>query len=45
MKFAGKWMEIENIILSEVTQTKKEHTRYVLSGKWILAPKLRMPTL
>jgi hypothetical protein len=23
MKFAGKWMELENIILSEVTQTQK----------------------
>ena len=24
MKFADKWMEPENIILSEVTQTQKE---------------------
>jgi hypothetical protein len=23
MKFAGKWMELENITLSEVTQTQK----------------------
>ena len=23
MKFAGKWMDLENIILSEVTQTQK----------------------
>jgi hypothetical protein len=23
MKFAGKWMELESIILSEVTQTQK----------------------
>jgi hypothetical protein len=23
MKFAGKWMELENIILSEVTQSKR----------------------
>jgi hypothetical protein len=23
MNFAGKWMELENIILSEVTQTQK----------------------
>jgi hypothetical protein len=23
MKLAGKWMELENIILSEVTQTQK----------------------
>ena len=24
MKFTGKWMELENIILSEVTQTQKD---------------------
>jgi hypothetical protein len=24
MNFSGKWLELENIILSEVTQTKKE---------------------
>ncbi|KAL6053638.1 hypothetical protein STEG23_018871 [Scotinomys teguina] len=24
MKFAGKWMELENIILSEITQTQKD---------------------
>jgi hypothetical protein len=24
MKFLGKWMELENIILSEVTQTEKD---------------------
>jgi hypothetical protein len=23
MKFLGKWMELENVILSEVTQTQK----------------------
>ena len=23
MKFAGKWMELENIMLNEVTQTQK----------------------
>jgi hypothetical protein len=25
MKFAGKWIELENIILSEVTQSQKTH--------------------
>ena len=31
MKFLGKWMELENIILSEVTQTqKKTHDMYSL---------------
>ena len=26
MKFLGKWMELENIILSDLTQVTKEHT-------------------
>ena len=31
MKFVGKWMELENIILSEVTQTQKDmHGMYTL---------------
>jgi hypothetical protein len=36
MKFAGKWMERENIILNEVTQSQKNHTWYALTDKWIL---------
>jgi hypothetical protein len=33
LSFAGKWMELENIILSEVTQTQKDiHGMYSLSG-------------
>ena len=31
LSFAGKWMELENIILSEVTQTQKDmHGMYSL---------------
>ena len=31
MNFASKWMELENIILSEVTQTQKDmHAVYSL---------------
>jgi hypothetical protein len=31
LSFAGKWMELENIILSEVTQTQKDlHRVYTL---------------
>jgi hypothetical protein len=31
LSFAGKWMEIENVILSEVTQTQKDmHGMYSL---------------
>ena len=43
MKFLGKWIELENIILSEVTQTQKDiHGIWVLPDKWILAQKLRI---
>jgi hypothetical protein len=42
MKFAGKQMELENIILSEVT---KEHTQYVLTEQWILAQKFGIPKI
>jgi hypothetical protein len=43
MKFLGKWMELENIILSEVTQT--QNTWFALTDKWILAQKLRIPKI
>jgi hypothetical protein len=36
MNFVGKWMTLENIILSEVTQTKGK-ALHVLTNKWILA--------
>ena len=28
MKFLGKWLELENIILSDVTQSQKIHIEY-----------------
>jgi hypothetical protein len=37
MNYAGKWMELENIVLSEVTQTQKD--MHVLTNKWLLAKK------
>ena len=43
--FSGKCMELENIILSEVTQTPKEicmNIWYVLTDKWILPKKFRI---
>ena len=43
MKFLGKWLDLEGIILSEVTQFKR--TRYVLTDKWILAQKFRIPKI
>jgi len=41
MSFAGKWMELRNIIMSEVTQTSPKGALYVLSNKWILAKKVQ----
>jgi hypothetical protein len=35
MKFAGKWMELENIILSEVTQSQRnKHDMYSLISEY-----------
>jgi hypothetical protein len=35
MKFTGKWMELENIILSEVTHTQKNtHGMYSLMSEY-----------
>ena len=45
MKFLGKWMDLESIILSEVTQIPKEHKWYALTDKWILSQKLRIPKI
>ena len=41
LSFAGKCMELENIILSEVIHTQKDMKWYVLSNKWILAKKVQ----
>jgi hypothetical protein len=46
MKILDKWMYLEDTILSEVTQSiTKEVIRYVLTDKWILAQKLRIPKI
>ena len=35
MKFAGKWMDLKNIILSEVTQTQKDkHNMHLLMSSF-----------
>jgi hypothetical protein len=35
LSFAGKWMDLENIILSEVTQTQKDmHGIYSLISEY-----------
>jgi hypothetical protein len=41
IKFLDKWMYLEDIILSEVTQSQK-NTHAIHSDKWILAQKLRI---
>jgi lauroyl/myristoyl acyltransferase len=36
LSFAGKWMELENIILSKVSQAQKTKKLYVLPHIWTL---------
>jgi hypothetical protein len=43
MKFLGKWIELENIILSEVTQTPKNTHSYAFTNKWTLTKKFVIP--
>jgi hypothetical protein len=46
MKFIGKWMELKNIILSEVTQSQgKKHGMYSMMTGWILTQKFRIPKI
>jgi len=40
MKFTGKWMELENS-----NPDTKAHTWYVLTDKWILSQKLKLPKI
>ena len=43
MKFLGKWMHLEDIILTEVTQSQKN--THDMHDKWILPQKLRIPKI
>ena len=45
MKFLDKWMDLEDIILSEVTQSQKNTHAMHITDKWILAQKLRIPKI
>ena len=45
MKFLGKWMYLEDIILSEVTQSQKKSLDMHSLDKWILAQKPRIPKI
>ena len=42
MKFLGKWMHLEDIVLSEVTQSQKNPHGIALTEKQLLAQKLRV---
>ena len=43
MKFLDKWIDLEDIILCEVTQSQKNtHDIHSLISRWILAQKLRI---
>ena len=42
MKFLGKWMDLENIILSELTHS---YTWHVLTDKWILGKEHGIPMI
>jgi hypothetical protein len=44
-KFTGKWLDLENINLSVVTQITKEHTKYVLTDRWILGKDHGIPRI
>jgi hypothetical protein len=45
MKFLGKWMDLEDIILSEVTQSQKNtHDMHSLTSD-LLVQKLRIPRI
>jgi hypothetical protein len=45
MKFTGKWMELENIILSEVTQSEKNTHDMHSQRSGLLAQKLSIPKI
>ena len=40
LKLVNNWMDLENITLSEITQTQKDN---VLTHKWLLDIKQRKP--
>ena len=43
VKFLAKWMDLEGIILSEVTHSQRNSHNNVLTDKWILAQNLGYP--
>jgi hypothetical protein len=45
MKFLGKWMFVEGIILSDVTQSPKKSLAMHSTDKLVLVQKLRIPKI
>jgi hypothetical protein len=45
MKFLGKWIELENTILSDNHPATKAHTWYTLTDKWILGKMQGIPMI
>ena len=45
MKFLGKWMELESVILSKLSQSQKNTKGYVLTNKQMLVQKLKINKL
>jgi hypothetical protein len=45
LSFVGKWMELENIILSEVSQVQKAKGWHVFSHMWNIDPIQMQATL
>jgi hypothetical protein len=44
MKFLGKWMDLQRIVLSEVTQSQKNsHDMCLLSDLMVASSQLRLP--
>ena len=41
MAFAGTWMDLEIIMLSEVIQTVRQPTSYAITDMWNLKKKTR----
>jgi hypothetical protein len=41
--FEGKWMQLEDIMLSEVSQAQK-HKRHIFSHTWKIDPKINICT-
>ena len=42
MAFAGKWMKLENIMPSEISQSQKNQSTNYLTDKWMMTHRGRL---